>query len=141
MDALRVFSLGIVAAMVVVAVRRWRARRAAGKQAPAPAPPGDPNQPTLPVERAFTDASTFGTAPNLQTIEVRRIGELVVATGRIGGCDPLVFPETSPYGRMVSPGEYPVETHAYHRVIVNEQNSAKGFHDILLVSMSETASV
>src|SRR5688500_16282431 len=39
---------------------------------------------------------------------VRHAGDLILSTGRIVACDPLVFPEAEPFTIAVPPGTYPV---------------------------------
>jgi hypothetical protein len=39
---------------------------------------------------------------------VRHVGDLILSTGEIVACDPLVFPEAEPFTARVAPGTYPV---------------------------------
>lgn len=39
---------------------------------------------------------------------VRHVGDLILSTGEIVACDPLVFPEAEPFTVGVAPGAYPV---------------------------------
>jgi hypothetical protein len=41
-------------------------------------------------------------------LEQKAVGDLVLSSGRIVACDPLVFPEQQPFALIVSPGRYPV---------------------------------
>jgi hypothetical protein len=41
-------------------------------------------------------------------VERRPVGRMIVPTGRLVACDPLVFPETRPFRKRVPPGKYPV---------------------------------
>lgn len=42
------------------------------------------------------------------TLQQRKLGELVLSTGQVVACDPLVFPETKSFQTTVSPGRYPL---------------------------------
>lgn len=42
------------------------------------------------------------------TLHQRNLGDLVLSTGQVVACDPLVFPETKPFQTIVPPGHYPV---------------------------------
>ena len=53
-------------------------------------------------------------------------GELVVPTGRLVACDPLVQPERPPFERAVAPGQYAVY------LFVAKEGSAIGFAEIRL---------
>lgn len=60
-------------------------------------------------QKAFRDGATFRTdyLGEFQ-VERREVGKLVVPSGRLVSCDPLVFPEWQPFRRRVPPGQYPV---------------------------------
>jgi hypothetical protein len=59
--------------------------------------------------KAFRDGERFCTSFLGEfRIERREIGQLVVPTGRLVACDPLVFPETRPFRKRVPAGRYPV---------------------------------
>jgi hypothetical protein len=60
-------------------------------------------------QKAFRDGERFRTSFLGEfRVERREIGQLVVPTGRIVACDPLVFPETRPFRKRVPAGRYPV---------------------------------
>jgi Protein of unknown function (DUF4241) len=60
-------------------------------------------------QKAFRDGETFHTSYLGEFhVERREIGQLVVPTGRLVACDPLVFPETRPFRKLVPAGRYPV---------------------------------
>jgi hypothetical protein len=64
---------------------------------------------TVHLWRAFKDGvqiedSSLGTI----TLHQRQLGELVVSTGQVVACDPLVYPDTKPFHAMIPPGRYPV---------------------------------
>lgn len=42
------------------------------------------------------------------TLHQRNLGELVVSTGQVVACDPLVYPDTKPFQVTLPPGRYPV---------------------------------
>jgi hypothetical protein len=42
------------------------------------------------------------------TLHQRKLGELVLSTGQVVACDPLVFPDTKPFHVTLPPGRYPV---------------------------------
>src|SRR5260370_31089009 len=59
--------------------------------------------------KAFRDGERFHTSfLGDFRVECREIGQLVVPTGRLVACDPLVFPETRPFRKHVPAGRYPV---------------------------------
>jgi hypothetical protein len=60
-------------------------------------------------QKAFRDGERFRTSFLGEfRVERREIGQLVVSTGRLVACDPLVFPETRPFRQRVAAGRYPV---------------------------------
>lgn len=61
------------------------------------------------LERAFRDEEHFHSEA-LGEVSVRCVtaGSLVVPSGQLVACDPLVFPETPPFQVRISPGNYPV---------------------------------
>jgi Protein of unknown function (DUF4241) len=71
-----------------------------GKKPREPEPAPDPAT----IARAF-EVRELGAL----TFDVVRVGELEVPTGRIVACDPLVFPEASPFTRTIARGRHPVE--------------------------------
>lgn len=66
----------------------------------------------LPLNEKYV-AEAFGTG-DVATPEgtvkcfTRTVADLVLPTGHIVACDPLVFPETEPFTFTVTPGNYPV---------------------------------
>ncbi|HEY7415563.1 MAG TPA: DUF4241 domain-containing protein [Ktedonobacteraceae bacterium] len=42
------------------------------------------------------------------TLHQRQLGELVLSTGQVVACDPLVFAGTQPFQKTIPPGRYPV---------------------------------
>ena len=42
------------------------------------------------------------------TLHQRQLGKLVVSTGQVVACDPLVYPDTKPFQTLIPPGHYPV---------------------------------
>lgn len=78
-----------------------------GKKSAPPAPPAPPAEPEVAaadVARAFVELTV-----GVHTFSVLCVGDLAVPTGRIVACDMLVFPETRPFVRTVTPGTYQVE--------------------------------
>lgn len=51
---------------------------------------------------------TGAEAADRYTLHLHELGELVVTSGRIVACDPLVMPDTLPLADTVPPGHYPV---------------------------------
>jgi hypothetical protein len=43
-----------------------------------------------------------------QSFFTKNLGDLVVPTGRLVACDPLVYPDSEPFTREVPPGRYPL---------------------------------
>jgi hypothetical protein len=58
----------------------------------------------------LTAGSTFGGGWEGSTAVMHpvELGEVVLPTGRVVGCDPLVNPGASPYTVSVEPGSYPL---------------------------------
>ncbi len=61
------------------------------------------------LQKVFTPGASFQQGGQPVAVEVRRVAELFLPSGRIVACDPLVNPESEPYSRSVAPGTYPVE--------------------------------
>jgi hypothetical protein len=60
-------------------------------------------------QKAFRDGERFCTDFLGEFhVERREIGHLVVPTGSLVACDPVVFPETRPFRKRVQSGRYPV---------------------------------
>ncbi|TKC95791.1 DUF4241 domain-containing protein [Polyangium fumosum] len=58
--------------------------------------------------------------------EVVPAGEIVITTGRLVACDPLMQPERPPFERLLAPGKYPVH------LFVAKEGSVIGFAEIRL---------
>lgn len=58
------------------------------------------------------------------TLHQQHWGELVVSTGQVVACDPLVFPDTIPFQALVPPGRYPVLASVASFAKDNEQRIA-----------------
>ncbi|MDC0743810.1 DUF4241 domain-containing protein [Polyangium mundeleinium] len=58
--------------------------------------------------------------------EVLPAGEIVITTGRLVACDPLMQPERPPFERLLAPGKYPVH------LFVAKEGSVIGFAEIRL---------
>ncbi|SBT69157.1 Protein of unknown function (DUF4241) [Micromonospora sediminicola] len=58
-------------------------------------------------ERLLTPGARFEDGTAVHVIEAHPAGEVVLPTGRLVGCDPLVCPESDPYTVAVAPGRYP----------------------------------
>jgi hypothetical protein len=56
--------------------------------------------------------------------DVLRAGEIVVTTGRLVACDPMMQPERPPFERLVAPGKYAVH------LFVAKEGSVIGFAEI-----------
>jgi hypothetical protein len=56
---------------------------------------------------AFTDGQAFR-AEHPTRVRIHRAGDLILPSGRIVACDPLVMPGTRAFAREVVPGRYPV---------------------------------
>lgn len=64
-------------------------------------------------DKAFRDGVVItvemGASSKYCTLQVHTLGELVVTSGRIVVCDPLVVPDMPPLADLVEPGRYPVD--------------------------------
>ncbi|MDI3292018.1 DUF4241 domain-containing protein [Polyangium sp. 15x6] len=58
--------------------------------------------------------------------EVLHAGEIVLTTGRLVACDPMMQPERPPFERLLAPGKYPVH------LFVAKEGSVIGFAEIRL---------
>lgn len=58
--------------------------------------------------KLLTPGSRYVGAQTEYVIEVHPLDDAVLPTGRVVGCDPLVYPEAEPYTTAVPPGTYPV---------------------------------
>ncbi|MCW3814575.1 DUF4241 domain-containing protein [Micromonospora sp. DR5-3] len=58
-------------------------------------------------DRLLRPGARFADEYGEHVIEVHPAGEVVLPTGRVVGCDPLVCPESDPYTVPIDPGRYP----------------------------------
>jgi hypothetical protein len=65
--------------------------------------------PALDLQRHFDRGATPDGA-----LLVRELGSLLVPSGEIVACDPLVFPETPPFERRIAPGRYTIDAAIAH---------------------------
>lgn len=63
-----------------------------------------PYQPDL--QRLLTPGARFHDDPYDYVIEPHRLDDVVLPTGAVVACDPLVFATTEPFGATVAPGRY-----------------------------------
>ncbi|MEU5961196.1 DUF4241 domain-containing protein [Micromonospora parva] len=59
------------------------------------------------LDRLLTPGARFTDEHGGYLIEVHPVGDIVLPTGRVVGCDPLVCPEAEPFTVTVPPGRYP----------------------------------
>lgn len=52
--------------------------------------------------------------PSIRDIELRSIGEILIRTGEIVACDPLVFPDQPAFARKTPIGRFPVDLFIAH---------------------------
>lgn len=65
-----------------------------------------PYQPDL--DRLLTPGATYLDPTAEYRIEPHRLDDVVLPTGEVVACDPLVFAETEPFAERVAPGRYPL---------------------------------
>lgn len=65
-----------------------------------------PYQPDL--ERLLTQGARYHEDPYDYVIEPHRLDDVVLPTGAVVACDPLVFASTEPFAATVAPGRYPL---------------------------------
>ncbi|HEX5502856.1 MAG TPA: DUF4241 domain-containing protein [Thermomicrobiales bacterium] len=58
--------------------------------------------------RAFEDGREFGEDERRATVHSHRVADLIVPSGYVVACDPLVVPEQAAFDTEVAPGRYPV---------------------------------
>jgi hypothetical protein len=76
-------------------------------------------------QKAFRDGEGFHTSYlGKFHVECREVGQLVLPTGRLVACDPLVFPETRPFRKRVPVGRYPVVLSIAHIPSAEEKGAA-----------------
>jgi len=93
-------------------VKSWLRKIFSPEQSPKASSPSPPPSSAKSDPADYTSllaASSFplkdGSQARLQT---QSIGPIVLPTGRIVACDPLVCPETLPFERAATPGAYPL---------------------------------
>ncbi|WP_435204267.1 DUF4241 domain-containing protein [Micromonospora sp. bgisy143] len=59
------------------------------------------------LDRLLTPGARFTDEHGAYLVEAHPLGDVVLPTGRVVGCDPLVVPEAEPYTVAVAPGRYP----------------------------------
>lgn len=57
---------------------------------------------------AFRDGLRLQGPTGPLTLHSQQIGELVVTSGKVVACDPLICPETDPFAARIASGRYPV---------------------------------
>ncbi|MBQ1015515.1 DUF4241 domain-containing protein, partial [Micromonospora sp. M51] len=70
------------------------------------------------LDRLLTPGARFTDEHGGYLIEVQPVGDIVLPTGRVVGCDPLVCPEAEPFTVTVPPGRYPAR--AWVAVVLRE---------------------
>jgi hypothetical protein len=58
--------------------------------------------------RAFENGTEFGEDEHRATVHPHRVADLIVPSGYVVACDPLVVSEQPPFDTEVAPGRYPV---------------------------------
>ncbi|WBB65350.1 DUF4241 domain-containing protein [Micromonospora sp. WMMD812] len=59
------------------------------------------------LDRLLTPGARFTDEHGAYVIEAHPVGEIVLPTGQVVGCDPLVCPEADPFTVTVPPGRHP----------------------------------
>ncbi|MER7888653.1 DUF4241 domain-containing protein [Micromonospora sp. NPDC094482] len=59
------------------------------------------------LDRLLTPGARFADEHGAYVVEAYPVGDIVLPTGRVVGCDPLVCPEAEPFTVTVAPGSYP----------------------------------
>ncbi|MEU8179927.1 DUF4241 domain-containing protein [Micromonospora sp. NPDC049047] len=70
------------------------------------------------LDRLLTPGTRFTDQHGAYLIEVHPVGDVVLPTGQVVGCDPLVCPEAEPFTVTVAPGRYPAR--AWVAVVLRE---------------------
>ncbi|MEU4333504.1 DUF4241 domain-containing protein [Micromonospora lupini] len=70
------------------------------------------------LDRLLTPGARFTDEYGAYLIEAHRVDDVVLPTGQVVGCDPLVCPEAEPYTVTVAPGRYPAR--AWVAVVLRE---------------------
>jgi hypothetical protein len=74
--------------------------------------------------KAFQDGQKIIVADEEIILTCHPIGELVLTSGKLVACDPLVCPETKPFAVSLEPGSYPVILSIAHFPETEEQRVA-----------------
>ncbi|PZG02841.1 DUF4241 domain-containing protein [Micromonospora deserti] len=59
------------------------------------------------LDRLLTPGARFTDEHGAYVMEAHPVGEIVLPTGRVAGCDPLVCPDAEPFTVELPPGRYP----------------------------------
>ena len=59
------------------------------------------------LDRLLTPGARFADEHATYVMEVHPVGDVVLPTGRVVGCDPVACPEDEPFTVGVAPGRYP----------------------------------
>ncbi|MEH1166401.1 DUF4241 domain-containing protein [Micromonospora sp. CPCC 205539] len=70
------------------------------------------------LDRLLTPGARFADEHGSYVIETHPVGDVVLPTGRVVGCDPLVTPEAEPFTVTVPSGRYPAR--AWVAVVLRE---------------------
>jgi hypothetical protein len=70
------------------------------------------------LDRLLTPGARFTDEHGAYVVEAHPLGDVVLPTGRVVGCDPLVVSEAEPYTVAVAPGRYPAR--AWVAVVLRE---------------------
>lgn len=99
--------------------------------------------------KAFIHGRTLELEDGSVTFHNHNIGNLVTTSGQIVACDPVVFPETSPFTTKIPPGHYPVilsvaniaddQRVAYAKIQVSEKETVRW--EMALVPSQEASSL
>lgn len=76
----------------------------------------------LDIYQAFQPQQNLKTSLGCITFKQYNLGNLVLNSGRLVACDPLVFPDSEPFAVSLPPGRYPVILSVAHIHKNNERN-------------------
>ncbi|MEH1098150.1 DUF4241 domain-containing protein [Micromonospora sp. CPCC 205561] len=74
------------------------------------------------LDRLLTPGARFADAHATYVMEAHPVGDVVLPTGRVVGCDPVVCPDDEPFTVGVAPGRYPAR--AWVAVVRGESTEA-----------------
>ncbi|MGN9763581.1 DUF4241 domain-containing protein [Micromonospora sp. SD12] len=74
------------------------------------------------LDRLLTPGARFADEHATYVMEVHPVGDVVLPTGRVVGCDPVACPEDEPFTVEVAPGRYPAR--AWVAVVRGEDTEA-----------------